>query len=260
MTDEGPLARLAQPVAVQPVAVAVTVALAGLTTLSGYAGTPLLGALGLAGAVLAVGWADALSLPSPRGTAGVLLIASAAALVAVGAVDDEPFLRLLPAGLALAMLATFAHQLMRRDGRPRLVESVTSTSLGVAVVTCGACLFPLVYVRHGSAVLAAAMAAVAASALAEPLGRWRAVRGWLLPVCVLLGVGAALLVTAWWDELPEPQSALLGAVSAVTSHAVRRAMSGLPAIARFRPQLASAAASVLLPGIAVYVVGRVFVA
>ena len=40
--------------------------------------------------------------------------------------------------LALGVLLAFAHELLRRDGRPRLVESVTGTFTGQAVVVLGA--------------------------------------------------------------------------------------------------------------------------
>src|SRR3712207_7517865 len=45
----------------------------------------------------------------------------------------EPFLRELPEVLALAVLLAFVHELLRRDGRERLVESVAGAAAGVVV-------------------------------------------------------------------------------------------------------------------------------
>ena len=56
--------------------------------------------------------------------------------------------------------AAFLHQLLRRDGRPRLVESVASVITALALVVSGACLVPLPRTAEGAAVMAVAGAAL----------------------------------------------------------------------------------------------------
>ena len=252
-------ARPLDPPPVRSVVAWATVALAGLVVLSGYAGAPLLAALAFAGGVVSWGWAAALGLPSPRGTSTVLAVSVAASVLAVGGTRTEPLLRWLPAALAASVLVAFGHQLLRRDGRPRLVESVTGSVLGVGVVVCGAALYPLVAVLHGDTVIAMAMAAVAADAVIQLLGRGTPLRRWLLPVGVLAGAVAALLVARLVPAIAAGEAMLVGAAAAGVAHALRVAMSGLPTANGMREQLTCAAASVLAGGLAVYVVSRTYV-
>ena len=85
---------------------------------------------------------------SPRGTTSVLAFGTVAAVLTGALTRTDPFLRWMPAALALSMLVAFLHQLLRRDGRPRLVESVVSVVTGLAVVVSGACLVPLALDRR----------------------------------------------------------------------------------------------------------------
>jgi hypothetical protein len=77
---------------------------------------------------------------------------------------------------------------------------------------------------------------------------------------MILGGGAALLVSAVAGEPMLAPAGLLGLLAAAISHAARRVMAPLPATAMPRAQLAVAAGSSLLVGVVAYVVVRYFVA
>ena len=159
--------------------------------------------------LVALGWPHLLALPSPSGTSAVVALAGLAATAAV-ALGGAPGARgsggavvaglLGPAGAAQAVLVVlglsvvlaFVHQILRRDGRPRLAESVAATVAGAAV---------------------AALATGWVSAAA------------VQPEVVLVGaagLAAALLVTA----LPWPQR-LTGALAVVAAAAASAAVGGL---------------------------------
>jgi len=232
-----------------------------LLALSAYAGPVLVAVtVAAAGCIVAWGWAGLLGLPSPRGTTTVLGLGVAAIVASVAFVQDDPFLRWLPAGVAFSMIAAFAHQLARRDGRPRLVESVASTVCALSIFASGASLVPLPHTYGGQHVVAAASAAVAASALTDLAGHWERLRHWLLPLAMFGGALVAILVAAVSGQLAWGPAALLGVVAAGVSHAIRRLLCHLPTIAGARPQLVVAAASLLTTGVVVYVVSRIFVA
>lgn len=213
-------------------------------------------ALALCVVVLAWGWAGMLGLPTPRGTAVVVLVGG---LALVGAVLlPGALLEWLPAALALAMIASFVHQLLRSDGRPRVVESVSSVVLAVAVVSGGVLLVPVSRTVEGIALLLAALAAAVASAGSDLLGAVPALRGWLTPLALLAG-GAAACLVALLTAAPLGTWLLLGVASAAVSHAVRAVLVPLPTLAHPRPRLVTAVVSVLVVGLVPYLVAVAFV-
>lgn len=244
----------------QPLVAIAVVALAALLTISAFAG-PLLVAVAVAfpAGVMAWGWSGLLGLPSPRGTAFVLAVGSAAAIGTALATRADPLLEWMPAALAGSLIVAFLHQLARRDGRPRLVESIASNTTAIAIVVSGACFVVLPRTAHGAWVVALAAGAIAVSTLTDLLGDLPRLRAWLLPLAMLaggvvaIGVGLASGVVGWGP------AALLGVLAAGVSHALRRVLAMLPAISGSRSQLVSAGASVLTAGVVVYVVGRLFV-
>jgi hypothetical protein len=245
----------------RPLTIAATVAFASLVALTGYASPSFVAlAVALGGLVLAWGWPVLLSLPSPRGSSAVLAAGTVLMSVAVIFTTDDPFLRWLPAAMAVAVVLAFLHQLMRRDGRPRLTESVAATVAGLAVISSGVALAPLPHVNQGEHALAAAMAGLGVSVLADPLIGIARTRQWALFVAMLLGGGSALAVSLVADNPRPGPAALLGLLAAAVAHAARRVMVVLPAAASPRAQLAIAAAASLLSGVMSYVVVRYFIA
>ena len=244
----------------QPLVTVAVVALAGLLTITAFAGPVMVAlAVALAAGVMAWGWAQLLGLPSPRGTTLVLAVASVGAVGTALATRDDPFLAWMPAALAGSMVVAFLHQLARRDGRPRLVESIASTITAIAIVVSGVSLVVLPRTEHGAWVVAISCTAVAMSAVTDLATGPRRLGAWLLPLAMLAGGLAAVLVGHGLGAVGWGAAALLGVLAAGISHAVRRVLATLPAISGARSQLVSACASVLTGGVVVYVVGRLLI-
>ena len=244
----------------QPLATIAVIALAGLLTISAFAGPALVAlAVALAAGVITWGWAGLLGLPSPRGTALVLALGSAALIGTALATSVSPYLQWMPAALAGSLIVAFLHQLARRDGRPRLVESIASNITALAIVLSGATLVVLPRTEPGPWVVAAASGAVAVSAVTDLAGSWHRLsprfRAWLAPVAMLGGGIVATAVIHLSGAVSWGAAALLGVLAAGVSHAVRRVLAMLPAISGARSQLVSASASVLTVGVVVYVEG-----
>jgi hypothetical protein len=256
----GPITLPVPEVPLQPLVTVAVVALAALLTFTAFAGPAMIAlTVALCAGIIAWGWAGLLGLPSPRGTTLVLAVGSAGAIGTALATSQDPFLAWMPAALAGSMLVAFGHQLARRDGRPRLVESISATITAIAIVVSGASLIALSRSEHGPWVVAIAATAMAVSALTDLAGGSRRLRAWLLPLGMLVGGIAAILVGYRLGAVGWGAAALLGVLSAGVSHAVRRVLATLPAISGARSQLVSASASVLTGGVVVYVVGRLLI-
>lgn len=245
----------------RPLTILATVAFAALVALTAYASPQFVTvAVALAGFVLAWGWPVLLGLPSPRGTTAVLATGTVLTGAAVLVTDQDPFLRWVPAALAVAVIVAFLHQLVRRDGRPRLAESVSGSVTGLALVAAGVSMAPIPRVLDGAPALAAAMAALAVSALCDPLIGLKWSRRWALFIAMLLGGLAGAGVAALAGHPALWSAGLLGILVAAVGHAARRVVAVLPPAATARAQLAAASASSLLVGAVVYPFVRYFVA
>lgn len=241
--------------AVRPVSIVATVAFAALVALTGYASPRFVAlAVALGGLVLAWGWPVLLGLPSPRGTTTVLSLGVGLTSATVFLTRDEPYLHWMPAAMAVAVIAAFAHQLLRRDGRPRLTESVASVVAGLAIVSSGAAFAPIPQYLYGEHGLAAAMAGLAVGALADPLISVPRLRQWALFIAMFAGGVAALGVALVAGEPTGGAAALLGLLAAAISHAARRVLAPLPSAPLPRAQLASALAASLLVGMVAFTV------
>jgi hypothetical protein len=253
----GPVTAPVPEMPLQPLVTVAVVALAGLLTITAFAGSAMVAlAVAFSAGVIAWGWAGLLGLPSPRGTTIVLAVGSFGAIGTALATVNDPFLAWMPAALAGSMIVAFLHQLARRDGRPRLVESVASTITAIAIVVSGASLVALPRTEHGAWMVAISSTAVAVSAVTDLAGASRRFIAWLLPLAMLAGGIVAILVGHRLGATGWGAAALLGVLAAGVSHAVRRVLATLPAISSARSQLVSACASVLTGGVVVYVVGR----
>jgi len=251
---------LVAPPVVRPLVPLAVVAYGGLLLLAVLAGVPFAAAaVALGAGVLAWGWAGLLGLPSPRGTSFVLGVGTVATVLTVALTRDDPFLRWVPAALAGSMVVAFLHQLLRRDGRPRLVESVASVITALALIVSGGCLVPLPRTAAGGSVMAVAGAAVAVCALVDLLARVPWLRPLLLPIALVAGTAAGIGVAAATGGVSLGAAAVLGLGVAAVSAALRAVLGALPTMSGPRSQLACASASVLGCGVVVYVVGRLLV-
>ncbi len=260
---------------------ATTAALAVVVAVAAF-GPPLLLALAVAvvGLLLAAGWAELLELPARRGSALVVALAAlaapAAALVGTHGTslslvrpDDavgSGTLASLPGVAALALLVAFVHQLLRTDGRPRLVESVTGTVTGqaCAVLAASWVVVPSTFAGPGLAVVV--LAAVAAAALvcagpwplrvAGPLSLLAgAATGWLVSLLVdLAGAGVGTSQTDWTVT-----GVLTGLGAGLLTAGWRAHAARTPTGRTVQASLAVAAAPVALAGAGAYVVGRLVI-
>ncbi|MDO5710980.1 MAG: hypothetical protein Q4P32_04465 [Micrococcales bacterium] len=209
-------------------------------------------AMAVAMLLIAVGWVLLLGLPSPRGTTAVL---AGAGVILLGSSVLSQELResLLPGAVALAMIVEFIHQLARRDGRPRLVESVSASITGIALLTSGASVLLLAESPEGVAGGVVVFGAVALASLAD-LGLRYGSGGPISGVVALIlgAVGAGVLGAAFGIALPVWFVAAAGALAGGSSYALRQAQSVLPTLFGRRAQLASGVASVLATGVLAY--------
>ncbi|NAZ84287.1 hypothetical protein GTR02_21010 [Kineococcus sp. R8] len=243
-----------------------TAALAALVAVAAFAPSGLLTvAVVLVGLLVAVGWSPLLDLPSRRGTAAVVALAAAAAAVTVvlrTATGEDP-LTVLPAAAALALLLAFVHQLLRRDGRPRLVESVTGSVTGQSVVVLAAAWVALPGTVAGAAFAAVVLSALAASAAVCAVG-WPlrvagpvslvagAAAGWLASgLAALLGAGDVVSDVRW-----SVAGVVAGLGAGLLSASWRAHSERLPGVHGLSAALAVAAAPVAMAGAGAYVVGR----
>ena len=148
-------------------------------------------------------------------------------------------------------------QLLRRDGRPRVVQSVSSVVLGLALVACGVLMIPASHSAEGIALLLGALAAAAVSSVTDLLGRWSALRAWLLALA-MVGGGAAAVAVALALDAPPTTWLLLGVAAGALSQSMRVVLTALPTLSHARPRLVAAVASVLVVGVVPYLVGLAF--
>lgn len=235
----------------------VTVAVAGLLCLGAYAGTGLLVAAGLfAAGLLAFGWPALLALPSPRGTTTVVAVGGAVSMLAAGLVSDEPRLRWLALALAGSVVVEFVHQLARRDGRPRVVESSTGVLVGVALLASMSTWMALPGTPVGAAGVAVAVVPVAVALGLQLLP---------MPARITAGIGAAaaLLVGALLGGLLAGPTPLAGAVASALGAPVALMLHRLlvvqPAAGWAPGWLALAVGPLASSGIVSYVVLRLLV-
>ena len=206
---------------------------------------PVVLAAGLAwtGLVLAWGWPRLLGSSSRFGSSLAVGVTAVLAPAAAVVSTDEPYLRLVPVALAVGLGLMFVHQIVRRDGRPRLTESIGVTSFGLALVAVGTTWLPLARSSRPADLATVALVAVAVGSLADLAAGMRAIRPWLLPLAMVLGASGAVVTAALLGAPRPATAALAGLLAAAVSHAMRRVLVVLPPITAVRCQLTSAAAA-----------------
>lgn len=239
----------------RPLVPVSTMILAGALMVAAGAGTPLLTVVSAVVMLcLVVGWVALVDPPSYRGTTVVLLVGAVAVLIG-GSLFAQDGLLWLAASVGLVTLLAFIHQLTRRGGRPRLVESISASITGIVLLASGASLLPVASTVVGRESATAVMAAVLVGSLADAGIRF----DWTLlvsaAVAVVLGAGAAVLVSVvlGMTLLHPLAAAVVGALAGGSSHAVRQVQSVLPRLSLRRAQISGAAASVLAVGLFTHV-------
>ncbi|MFW5473724.1 hypothetical protein ACOCJ5_10475 [Knoellia sp. CPCC 206450] len=239
------------------VATAVLAALLAVATTADHAlGAAAVAWLGLA---LAWGWPELLGSSSRFGSSFAVGVAGVLAPVTVAVTPDDPFLRHVPVVVAAAVLTMFLHQVVRKDGRPRLTQSVAVSAAGIAIATIGAAWVPLGRTSGGPEVVIVVAIALAVSALTDLGASIDRVRPWMVAIAALLGFLAGGVSGLLVDEVGVVAGVVLGAISATLAHVMRRVLCVLPPIRGLRGQLTAAAASVLVAGVPVYVLAMILV-
>lgn len=234
-----------------PWAVLSALALGAVLVGAAYAGVVASAAVVVAaGLTMVYGWPRLVDLPSPRGVQVVLLLATIAAAGST-LVGDGRDLRWLPVGLAITLVASFLHQLLRRDGRARLVATLGGTALGAGLIASGACFVGAVDQDDGPLLVLAAVIAVCLSTVLDWALRHGRLRDWALPLSVglssALAAGLALAVSG-----PVAGSFGVAVCAGVVAHAVRRLLTVVPTAAHIASQVSVGAATLLSAGAVPY--------
>jgi len=235
----------------------VTAALAAAVAVAGYfGGLPLTVTAALLALAFALGWPSLVGLPFRAGSTVVVAVGGIGAVVVVHQTPEQPYLRFLPVVFAGAILLSFVSELVRRDGRARLVESVSGTVTGtlVAVAAAG-------WVATGSTpegeplvVIGALALAVGSAVVALHLATWLGAVVTSLAAAAAGALGGAILPDI--DVVPALVLGLAVGVLVATLHVL---FDELPSLARPWPALAAVTLPVTVTGTLVYVVGRVLV-
>lgn len=202
--------------------------------------------------LFAWGWPQLLALPALAGTRVLLLLVAVAAFGAVWLSGDLQHLAVVG---ALSLVAAFVREFARRDGRPRLVESLAASAAGIVVVLSAA---GWVAVGEGPAqltvVITAGVALAAGAACAAvPLPPWpHALLTILVSTGIGIGGGAVL------PELGYLVPGLIGFAAGLLSAALHTLLGRYPSAGRPAAALAAAVLPIAVVGIPVYVLLRFF--
>lgn len=229
--------------------VAVTAILLAAAALAGYAAT--LGLTLVLALVLAGSWPALSGSVTPAQTAVVLALSS---LLIVGAALQAD-LRWIAAAVALGIVVSFFHQLIRPPGREGLVLTLLASFGGLALVASAATMAGLAHDGQAKAFVVVAMAALLAALLADVLVGAAALRPFLSVVALVAAVVAALLAATWFDRVDALDAAGLGAAVGTVSWSFRRVFSGQPAILGGLGQVAAGLGSVFVVGALVHLYG-----
>ena len=205
-----------------------------------------------------VGLGPADRRPGPRVAAVVLAAGAVAISAAAGLTRTDPYLVWVPVAVAVSVMAAFLHQVFRGGGRPRLTEGIASSSA-----------------LWRSWPRAPRSSRCPRTPTAGP-GRWsrclvsrrRRYRRCCSAVgCLRAGccsprwsLGTGVSVWLLWPSVASPSSGrpCVGVLVAGISHSTTRVLFALPGAATAPGAVAVGAAGVLVVGVVVYILARIF--
>ncbi|MCL1870012.1 MAG: hypothetical protein FWF90_06310 [Promicromonosporaceae bacterium] len=233
-----------------------TAVLAAAVAGAAYFGTlPLVAVVAGLVVLLVLGWPRLVGAPAPGGATIVVLVAGLGAVLVAWRTQGEPVLRHLPLVIAMALVLAFLAEMLRRDGRPHLVESVSGTIAGAFVTAAAAG-----WVATGRSVGGAALVVTAAIALAvaAAVSALPVARGW---VGALIAVATAAVAGAGAGAVVPEVDPLTGLVAGVAAGlgvaSIRVLLERVPSVRGRRGGVAAATAPVAVGGMLVFAVGRV---
>lgn len=229
----------------------VTAALAAVLGVSAMWHWPLLVVVALSTLLVAAGWPRLAGLPVTTGPGTVIAatgLASLAVVAVTGSIDGVAVV------LGLAVAGSFVQEMLRRDGRPRLVESVAGTVTGCVVAGSAAMWPALGDTRPAVAVVVTAAAALAAGAActALPLGP-RIVS----TLATVVAGGAGLLAGVLLPDVGPLVGGVTGLVAGILTSVVHLVLGRFPSSTRPLPALAAAALPAMLAGAPTFMLGSV---
>lgn len=232
-----------------------TAVLAVVLAVGAFVGPVTLAVVSAAVAALVVyGWPTLLNLPSVDGSRIVLAVAAAGA-VAVGATAGRFGIAGLPFVVAIGVFGAFVAEMLRRDGRHRVVESLCGVVAGVVSVACVAGWSAAALSPGGQALVVTAAACIAAASAVSAALPWQG--WWIAGVSVaaagLVGAGLAALLA----NIGVAEGVWAGLVVGVLVASLTVLFDRVPHAARRSGALALSALPVLLGGMLTYVVGTV---
>ncbi len=236
----------------------LTAALAAVVAVVAFVGqVPLAAVSALLAVAVAVGWPQLANLPDRNGSATVVAVTGLGGVVAVHAVGTRADLTSLAVVFAASILLTFVNELLRRDGRPRLVESVSGTVTGSLLAVTAAGWVACGRLPHGKelAVAAAVALALAAAVSAVRLSVW-------LTSLVIIGVGGAAgaVLGIVLDEVGLKVAGLAGLAVGLFVAAMHALFHPIAALDHRWPAISAAVIPVATGGMLVYVASRVLLA
>jgi hypothetical protein len=240
------------------IAAGSSVLAAALIALAGYAsGGILAAAVALSVIALAGGWAPLIDLPAPRGSMILVGGTGLAALgTAVAVQDTVSPLGAFAGVIAGAVLAAFGHELLRRDGRVDVVESVTGSLSGqvIAVLAAGWVLLPTTPAGVEGVLVAAA--GVAGARVAAELPWPVRITAW---VGFAFGVAGSTVAALVVGEIELGTAATIGITVAGAVAALDRLLGSDLDRQRSPGLLAAGAAPVCVAGTVAYAAVRLLV-
>ncbi|MCL2422829.1 MAG: hypothetical protein FWD11_02880 [Micrococcales bacterium] len=203
---------------------------------------------------VAIGWPVLANLPDKAGSTVVMAFTGIGGVAAVHFIGERADLRSLAVVFGASMLLTFVNELLRRDGRTRLVESVAGTVTGsmLAVTTAG-------WVACGRLIDGPALVATAAVALAAAAAL-SAIRfpTWLTSVIVVAaGGGGGAGLGFMLDEVGMKTGGLAGLAVGLLVAALHALLNPMAALDRKRAAVSAAVIPVATGGMLIYVASRV---
>lgn len=236
----------------------LTAALAAVVAAVAYVGpVPLVAVAALLAVAVAVGWPELANLPERKGSATVVAVTGIGGVAAVHTIGERADLRSLAVVFAASILLTFVNELLRRDGRPRLVESVSGTVTGSLLAVTAAGWVACGRLPDGKELAAAAAVALALAAAVS------AVRlpVWLTALVVtgVGGVGGAVLGIVL-DDVGLKVAGLAGLAVGLFVAAMHALFHPMTALDHRLPAVSAAVIPVATGGMLVYVASRVLLA
>ncbi len=237
-------------------AVLTTAAAVGLAAAAYVSETVLAGVVAAMVLLVAWGWPVLLDLPARAGVRFVVALGGLGALATVTLTEGEPFLRDLPVVLALAILLAFVNELVRPDGRLRMVDSVAGSVSGILVVAAAAGWVAAGRTAGGTAIVVVGAVAlgVGTASSVVPLSPWFA-----LVVAVGISGGVGVGLAAVLPGLTLLAGGLVGVAVGILGATLRELFTRLPMLSERAAATAGVVVPVTVTGMLVYVVGRLLV-